>query len=117
MFSEGILKHTSMTAYLPVVGIAGGLAFCRGRRSHPFTYILKVCVACAFVPILNSLFYAPQFQLLRPVVLHAGAGAVRGHGVAAGTAPPGPAGTAPRLGFNAGRYSLGGGVRPGALYR
>ena len=58
MFSEGILKHTSMTAYLPVVGIAGGLAFCRGRRSHPFTYILKVCVVCAFVPILNSLFYA-----------------------------------------------------------
>ena len=30
----------------------------RGRRSHPFTYILKVCVVCAFVPILNSLFYA-----------------------------------------------------------
>ena len=58
MFSEGILKHTSMTAYLPVVGIAGGLALCRGRRSHPFTYILKVCVVCAFVPILNSLFYA-----------------------------------------------------------
>ena len=58
MFSEGILKHTSMTAYLPVVGIAGGLAFCRGRRSHPFTYILKVCVVCAFMPILNSLFYA-----------------------------------------------------------
>ena len=28
MFSEGILKHTSMTAYLPVMGIAGGLAFC-----------------------------------------------------------------------------------------
>ena len=58
MFSEGILKHTSLTAYLPVVGIAGGLAFCRGRRSHPFTYILKVCIVCAFVPVLNSLFYA-----------------------------------------------------------
>ena len=58
MFSEGILKHTSLTAYLPVVGTAGGLAFCRGRRSHPFTYILKVCIVCAFVPVLNSLFYA-----------------------------------------------------------
>ena len=35
MFSEGILKHTSMTAYLPVVGIAGGLAFCRGAAQPP----------------------------------------------------------------------------------
>lgn len=58
MFQEGILKHTSMTAWLPVVGAAGGIAFCRGRRRHPFTYIIKVCVVCAFVPVLNSLFYA-----------------------------------------------------------
>lgn len=58
LFQEGVLKHTSMTAYLPVVGIAGGLAFCRARRRHPFSYILKVCVLCAFVPVLNSAFYA-----------------------------------------------------------
>lgn len=57
MFQEGILKHTSMTAYLPLVGIAGGIAFCRGRRSHPFTYIMKACILCAFVPVLNSAFY------------------------------------------------------------
>ena len=58
LFQEGILKHTSLTAYLPLVGVAGGLAFCRARERHPFTYILKVCVACAFVPVLNSAFYA-----------------------------------------------------------
>ena len=58
MFQEGILKHTSLTAYLPLVGVAGGLAFCRARERHPFTYVLKVCVACAFVPVLNSAFYA-----------------------------------------------------------
>ena len=58
MFQEGILKHTSMTAYLPLVGIAGGIAFCRGRRSHPFTYIMKARILCAFVPVLNSAFYA-----------------------------------------------------------
>ena len=57
-FREGILKHTSLTAYLPLVGVAGGLAFCRARERHPFTYVLKVCVACAFVPVLNSAFYA-----------------------------------------------------------
>ena len=55
---DGILKHTSMTAYLPVVGIAGGLVFCRTKRKHPFSRIMKVCVVCAFVPALNSLFYA-----------------------------------------------------------
>lgn len=58
MFQEGILKHTSLTAWLPVVGLVGGLAFCRGRRRHPFSYLLKVCVVCAFVPVLNSAFYA-----------------------------------------------------------
>ena len=58
LFQEGILKHTSLTAYLPLVGVAGGLAFCRARRRHPFTYLLKICVACAFVPVLNSMFYA-----------------------------------------------------------
>lgn len=35
LFQEGILKHTSMTVYLPVVGIAGGLVFCRVRPRHP----------------------------------------------------------------------------------
>lgn len=58
LFQEGILKHTSMTAYLPLVGIVGGVAFCRGRRTHPFAYLLKVCILCAFVPVLNSAFYA-----------------------------------------------------------
>lgn len=58
LFNEGILKWTSLTAYLPVVGVAGGLAFCRARRDHPFSRILKVCVVCAFVPVLNSMFYA-----------------------------------------------------------
>ncbi|MGN0984162.1 MAG: YfhO family protein, partial [Gemmiger sp.] len=58
MFQEGILKHTSLTAWLPVVGLVGGLAFCRARRRHPFTRLLKVCVVCAFVPVLNSAFYA-----------------------------------------------------------
>ena len=58
MFQEGILKHTSLTAYLPLVGAAGGLAFCHTQDRHPFTRILKVCVVCAFVPVLNSAFYA-----------------------------------------------------------
>ncbi len=58
MFNGGILKWTSMSAYLPVVGIAAGLAFMRKRRRHPFTVILKISLVCALVPGLNSLFYA-----------------------------------------------------------
>lgn len=58
LFTQGITKWTSLTAYLPVVGIVAGLAFCRVWRRHPFTRILKVCVVCAFVPVLNSAFYA-----------------------------------------------------------
>ena len=58
LFQEGVLKHTSMSVWLPLVGVAAGLAFCRAKRSHPFTYVLKCCVVCAFVPVLNSLFYA-----------------------------------------------------------
>ena len=58
LFQDGILKHTSMTAYLPLVGLVGGIAFCRGRRRHPFAWLLKICILCAFVPVLNSAFYA-----------------------------------------------------------
>ena len=58
MFNEGITKWTSLSVYLPVVGIAAGLAFCRVWRRHPFARILKVCVVCAYVPVLNSAFYA-----------------------------------------------------------
>ena len=58
LFNGGITKWTSLSAYLPVVGIAAGLAFCRKRRRHPFTLILKISLACAMVPVLNSAFYA-----------------------------------------------------------
>lgn len=58
LFDSGITKWTSMSAYLPVVGIAAGLAFCRKRRRHPFTLILKISLLCALVPVLNSAFYA-----------------------------------------------------------
>lgn len=58
MFNEGVLKWTSLTAYLPLFGIAGGLAFCRIRPRHPFARILKASLVCAFVPALNSAFYA-----------------------------------------------------------
>lgn len=58
LFDEGVFKWTSLSAYLPVVGVAGALAFCRVRRRHPFARLLKVCLVFALVPVLNSAFYA-----------------------------------------------------------
>ena len=58
LFDGGITKWTSLSAYLPVVGITGGLVFCRVRRRHPFAAVLKICLVCALVPALNSAFYA-----------------------------------------------------------
>ena len=100
LFQEGILKHTSLTAYLPLVGVAGGLAFCRARERHPFTYVLKVCVACAFVPVLNS-----------AVVLYADPGFVRCNVLSA--LPPGAGRAASAAGAAADDLpdADGGGVR------
>lgn len=58
LFDGGITKWTSLSAYLPVVGITGGLVFCHVRRRHPFAAVLKICLVCALVPALNSAFYA-----------------------------------------------------------
>lgn len=56
LFSESETQWQNVCAYLPVVGITGGLALCRANRKHPFARILKFCVICAFVPMLNAMF-------------------------------------------------------------
>lgn len=57
LFHEGLLRWTSMSGYLPLVGCVGGIAWIRGRKKHPFTKLLLACLVCAFVPVLNSAFY------------------------------------------------------------
>ena len=56
--SEGVIKWTSMSAYLPLCSMAGALAYWRARRGDSKKRIVAVCAACALVPILNSAFYA-----------------------------------------------------------
>lgn len=58
IFTDCVIKHTSMTAYLPVVGIAGVLAFVRRRPKSWMTRLMKTCLVMALVPVLNSAFYA-----------------------------------------------------------
>ena len=58
VWSEGVIKWTSMTAYLPLCSLAGAMAYWRSRKADSKKRIVAVCAACALVPVLNSAFYA-----------------------------------------------------------
>ena len=58
IWSEGVIKWTSMSAYLPLCSMAGALAYWRARHGDSKKRIVAVCAVCALVPILNSAFYA-----------------------------------------------------------
>lgn len=58
LFTEGVIKHTSMSAFLPIVSMAGVVAYFKSRRKTSTRYILIICAVMACVPILNSAFYA-----------------------------------------------------------
>ena len=58
VWSEGVIKWTSMTAYLPLCSLAGAMAYWRSRKADSKKCIVAVCAVCALVPVLNSAFYA-----------------------------------------------------------
>ena len=58
VWSEGVIKWTSMTAYLPLCSLAGAVAYWRSRKADSKKRIVAVCAVCALVPVLNSAFYA-----------------------------------------------------------
>lgn len=58
VWSEGVIKWTSMSAYLPLCSLAGAIAYWRSRRTDSKKRIVAVCAICALVPVLNSAFYA-----------------------------------------------------------
>ena len=58
IFTDCVIKHTSMTAYLPAVGAAGVFAYMGARKKSANTAILWTCLIMALVPVLNSSFYA-----------------------------------------------------------
>ena len=57
IWTEGVVKWTSMTAYLPLCSLAGVLAFWRGTKGNSTKPILGTCLVFALVPVLNSSFY------------------------------------------------------------
>lgn len=56
LFPKSGTRWQNLSAYLPVVGITAGLALNRANRKHPFARILRFCLLCAFVPLLNAIF-------------------------------------------------------------
>ena len=58
IWSEGVIKWTSMSAYLPLCSLAGAMAYWRSRKADSKKRIVAVCAVCALVPVLNSAFYA-----------------------------------------------------------
>lgn len=57
IWTQGVIKWTSMTAYLPLCSLAGVLAWWRGTKSSSTKAILGTCAVFALVPVLNSAFY------------------------------------------------------------
>ncbi len=58
LFPDSAIKWTSMSAYLPFVGMAGVLAWMHTNKHSFFHRLLLACLAMAFIPALNSVFYA-----------------------------------------------------------
>ena len=58
LFPDAVIKWTSMSFYLPLVGMAGVFAYTKSRKGGSVKILLFTSLLCALVPILNSAFYA-----------------------------------------------------------
>lgn len=58
IFSDAVIKHTSMTAWLPLTGLCGVWAYYKAKPKTALSRTLLVCLIMALVPVLNSAFYA-----------------------------------------------------------
>ena len=57
LFSEGTSKWSSIAGYLPLFSMAAVLSFLRYKPDSWKSRLIKICIVCAFVPVLNSAFY------------------------------------------------------------
>ncbi len=58
LFQDCNIKWTSMSLYLPLVGMAGVLTWLRTNKKHTHRRLLITCAVMALVPVLNAAFYA-----------------------------------------------------------
>ncbi len=57
LFSSEGAKWSSIGGYLPMFSMAGVIAFAKSRKKHWSVKLVIICMICAFIPILNSMFY------------------------------------------------------------
>lgn len=58
LFNANTGKWASIGGYLPLFSMVGVIAFMKSRKKHWATRLTFICILCAFIPILNSAFYA-----------------------------------------------------------
>lgn len=58
LFTEGSIKWTSMSAFLPIVTISGVIAYWKKREKSSIKALLGISLLMALVPFFNSAFYA-----------------------------------------------------------
>ncbi len=58
LFRDCNIKWTSMSLYLPLMGMAGVLTWMKTTPKGTFKRLLVTCAVMAFVPVLNAAFYA-----------------------------------------------------------
>ena len=58
LFTNGAIKWTSLSAFVAFGGLFGFFVFKKYRKDSAFYKVTLVCIICAFVPVLNSAFYA-----------------------------------------------------------
>lgn len=57
LFKSEQAKWSSVGGYFPLFGMLGVITFLRAHRKHWAVRVSVFCAVCAFVPILNSMFY------------------------------------------------------------
>lgn len=58
LFRSENAKWSSIGGYLPLFSMVGVITFIRSDRKHWAVRLSLVCIICAFIPVLNSAFYA-----------------------------------------------------------
>lgn len=58
LFSSNNAKWASIGGYLPLFSMVGVISFMKTRKKHWATKLIIISIICAFIPILNSAFYA-----------------------------------------------------------
>ncbi len=57
LFDNDNSQWASIAGYLPLFSMAGVIVFMDKKRQHWASRLVTVCIICAFVPFLNSMFY------------------------------------------------------------